>query len=86
MVPITDGGLVAHEVERFGDALASPSRRAPGHCSRTASVGAREDTSPGYRPGMADETEKKKAPLATWIIASVAIGLLVMLAIGIAVL
>jgi hypothetical protein len=35
---------------------------------------------------MADDTEKKKAPLATWIIASVAIGLLVMLAIGIVVL
>jgi hypothetical protein len=35
---------------------------------------------------MVDNTEKKKAPLATWIIATVVIGLLLMLAIGIAVL
>jgi hypothetical protein len=35
---------------------------------------------------MADKTEKKKTPLAGWIIAVVAIGLLTMLAIGIAVL
>lgn len=51
-----------------------------------ACVAAREDRSPGYRLGMADDTEKRKAPLATWIIATVAIGLLVMLVIGIAVL
>jgi hypothetical protein len=33
-----------------------------------------------------DNTEKKKAPMATWIIAAVAVGLLIMLAIGVAVL
>lgn len=44
---------------------------------------AREDGSPGYRSGMADDTVKRKAPLATGIVANVAIGLL---AIGIAVL
>lgn len=35
---------------------------------------------------MVDNTEQKKAPMATWLIATIAIGLLVMLAIGIAVL
>lgn len=35
---------------------------------------------------MADNTEKKKAPMATWIVVSAWIGLLVMLGIGIAVL
>lgn len=32
---------------------------------------------------MVDNTEKKKAPLATYILATVAIGLLLMLVIGI---
>ena len=35
---------------------------------------------------MVENPESKKAPMAAWIIATVAIGLLVMLAIGIAVL
>ena len=35
---------------------------------------------------MVDNTEKTKAPLATWLIAIIAIGLLIMLAIGVAVL
>jgi hypothetical protein len=33
---------------------------------------------------MVDNTEKKKAPMAAWLIATIAIGLLVMLAIGVA--
>jgi hypothetical protein len=40
----------------------------------------------GYSPGMADKTEKKKSPLAGWLLAVIAIGLLIMLVIGIAVL
>jgi len=35
---------------------------------------------------MADDTEKSKAPMAGWLIAAIVLGLLVMLAIGIAVL
>lgn len=35
---------------------------------------------------MADKTEKKKTPLALWIIAAIAVGLVIMLAIGITVL
>jgi hypothetical protein len=35
---------------------------------------------------MADKTEKRKTPLAGWIIAVIAVGLVIMLAIGIAVL
>jgi hypothetical protein len=35
---------------------------------------------------MADKTEKKKSPLAGWLLAVIAIGLLIMLVIGIAVL
>ncbi len=35
---------------------------------------------------MADETEKKKAPMAGWLIATILIGLLVVLAIGVTVL
>jgi len=35
---------------------------------------------------MGDNTEKKKAPMAGWLIATIVLGLLVMLAIGIAVL
>jgi hypothetical protein len=35
---------------------------------------------------MADNTEKKKAPMAAWLLATIALGLLVMLAIGVAVL
>jgi hypothetical protein len=33
-----------------------------------------------------EHTEKKKAPLATWIIVTIVVGLLIMLAIGISVL
>lgn len=40
----------------------------------------------GTALGMVDNTEKKKAPLAVWLLAVVAVGLLIMLAIGIAVL
>ncbi len=35
---------------------------------------------------MADNTDKKKAPLAAWLIATIVVGLLIMLAIGMAVL
>lgn len=35
---------------------------------------------------MGDNAEKKKAPLAGWLIATVLVGLLIVLAIGIAVL
>lgn len=35
---------------------------------------------------MVDNTEKKKAPMAAWLLATVVIGLLIVLAIGIAVL
>jgi hypothetical protein len=35
---------------------------------------------------MAENTEKKKAPMATWLIATVVLGLLIMLVIGITVL
>jgi hypothetical protein len=41
---------------------------------------------PGTPLGMVDNTEKKKAPMAVWLIATIAIGLLIMLAIGVAVL
>ena len=40
----------------------------------------------GYTGDMVDNTEKKKAPMATWLIATIALGLLIMLAIGVAVL
>jgi hypothetical protein len=35
---------------------------------------------------MAEKTEKKKAPMSGWILATVAVGLLIMLVIAIAVL
>ena len=40
----------------------------------------------GYSSGMVDNTEKKKAPMAAWLLATIVIGLLILLAIGIAVL
>lgn len=40
----------------------------------------------GYTGDMVDNTEKKKAPMATWLIATIALGLIIMLAIGVAVL
>lgn len=46
----------------------------------------REKHGTGYRPGMVDNAEKKKAPLAGWLLATVVVGLLIVLAIGIAVL
>jgi hypothetical protein len=35
---------------------------------------------------MAENTEKKKAPMATWLIATIVIGLLIMLVIGMSIL
>lgn len=35
---------------------------------------------------MVDNTEKKKAPMAAWLLATVVVGLLVVLVIGVAVL
>lgn len=86
MVPITDGALVAQEVHGSVTLWRAHRDMRPDTCSRIACVGARGDRSPGYRPGRADETEKRKAPLATRMSATVAIGLLVILVIGIAVL
>ena len=51
-----------------------------------AAVTPSESEALGYSPVMADKTEKKKTPLAGWIIAVIAVGLLIMLVIGIAVL
>jgi hypothetical protein len=36
--------------------------------------------------GNTENTEKKKAPMATWLIATVVVGLLIMLVIGIIIL
>lgn len=52
----------------------------------TGKVGLRDRLDTGYTPCMVDNTEKKKAPMATWLIATIAVGLLVLFVIGVAVL
>lgn len=47
---------------------------------------ARESARCGYTSGMVEETGKKKTQMSVWIIATVTAALLIMLAIGIAVL